>query len=96
MIRASDADRAEIEACLAPLSEYAMFPLCNLAHHGMHGGHPHAVTKHHQGPIADLPETNGLIGAGGHWIGGKQGCAGDTGHIGLSQMQSHGAAGARR
>ena len=43
MIRATEADRAEIAACLAPLSEYAMFPLSNLAHHGMQGGHPHAV-----------------------------------------------------
>lgn len=44
MIRATEADRGEIEAFLTPLSEYAMFPLSNLAHHGMNGGHPHAVT----------------------------------------------------
>ena len=44
MIRATEADRAEIEAFLTPQSEYAMFPLNNLAHHGMNGGHPFAVT----------------------------------------------------
>ncbi|NBZ86895.1 GNAT family N-acetyltransferase [Stagnihabitans tardus] len=44
MIRATEADRAEIEAFLMPHAHQAMFPLNNLAHHGMAGGSPYAVT----------------------------------------------------
>ena len=44
MIRAGLGDRAEIEAALTPHAEFAMFPLNNLRHHGMSGGHPYAVT----------------------------------------------------
>ena len=44
MIRATPADRAEIAAFLTPQAERAMFPLNNLTHHGMSGGHPFAVT----------------------------------------------------
>lgn len=44
MIRATPADRPDIEAFLTPHAERAMFPLNNLAHHGMSGGHPFAVT----------------------------------------------------
>ena len=44
MILAGPQDRAEIEAFLTPQAEVAMFPLNNLAHHGMAGGHPFAVT----------------------------------------------------
>ena len=44
MIRATPADRPEIEAFLSPHAERAMFPLNNLAHYGMAGGHPFAVT----------------------------------------------------
>ena len=44
MIRATLTDRAEIEAFLTPLAEYAMFPLFNLATYGMGGGHPYAVS----------------------------------------------------
>ncbi|MEO8242039.1 MAG: GNAT family N-acetyltransferase [bacterium] len=43
MIRATDADRPAIEAFLASVPEYAMFPLSNLATHGMAGGHQRAV-----------------------------------------------------
>jgi RimJ/RimL family protein N-acetyltransferase len=44
VIRATEADRAGIEAFLAPIAEYAMFPLANLRQHGMAGGHPNAVS----------------------------------------------------
>ncbi len=44
MIRATPSDRPEIEAFLSRQAEHAMFPLNNLARHGMAGGHPHAVT----------------------------------------------------
>jgi len=44
MIRATPADRPEIDAFLSPHAERAMFPLNNLAHHGMAGGHPFSVT----------------------------------------------------
>jgi RimJ/RimL family protein N-acetyltransferase len=44
MKRAALDDRAEIEAALLPHAEFAMFPLNNLARHGMAGGHPYAVT----------------------------------------------------
>ena len=48
MIPATKADRAGIEALLAPHAERAMFPLSNLAQHGMAvagvAGHPHCVT----------------------------------------------------
>ena len=48
MIRATEADRAEIEAFLMPRAEFAMFPLNNLAHHGMAGvrGVQAALTLH--------------------------------------------------
>ena len=57
MIKATEADRAEIEAFLDPRSEYAMFPLNNLRHHGMVGGHPYAVTlwiARRHGAISDV------------------------------------------
>ena len=57
MIRASLADREEIEAALAPHAEFAMFPLNNLVHYGMQGGHPYAVTlwiAHKDGAISDV------------------------------------------
>jgi GNAT superfamily N-acetyltransferase len=44
MIRAGLADRAAIKAVLGTRAELAMFPLNNLTHHGMQGGHPYAVT----------------------------------------------------
>ncbi len=44
MIRAIEADRAEIEAFLTPVSEYAMFPLGNLRLYGMAGGHHWALS----------------------------------------------------
>jgi RimJ/RimL family protein N-acetyltransferase len=44
VIRATEADRAEIEAFLRPHAEFAMFPLNNLARYGMAGGHPNAVS----------------------------------------------------
>lgn len=44
MIRATLADRAKVEAFLNRHAPYAMFPLANLANHGMKGGHKHAVT----------------------------------------------------
>ena len=57
MIRASPADLAEIKAFLTPHAERAMFPLNNLAHHGMSGGHPFAVTlwlARQNGQITDV------------------------------------------
>lgn len=57
MIRATPVDRPEIEAFLAPDAERAMFPLNNLSHHGMSGGHPFAVTMwltRHNGRITDV------------------------------------------
>lgn len=44
MIRACESDRAGIEACLWPHAHQAMFPLNNLARHGMAGGSDFAVT----------------------------------------------------
>lgn len=44
MRRATEHDRDDILACLMARPELAMFPLNNLLHHGMTGGHPHAVT----------------------------------------------------
>ncbi len=44
MIRATEADRSQIEAFLAPHAPFAMFPLNNLAHYGMAGGSDYAVT----------------------------------------------------
>ncbi len=57
MIRATEADRAEIEAFLMPRAEFAMFPLNNLARHGMAGGHPYAVVvwlARAQGAVTDV------------------------------------------
>jgi RimJ/RimL family protein N-acetyltransferase len=57
MIRATPADRAQIEAFLSPHAERAMFPLNNLAHYGMPGGHPFAVTlwlARQNGQITDV------------------------------------------
>ena len=63
MIRATEADRAGIEAALMPRSEFAMFPLNNLRHHGMAGGHPFALTlwlARQGGSITDvLAQTDG-------------------------------------
>ena len=44
MIRATDKDRADIEAFLNTHATTSMFPLANLARHGMNGGHPRACT----------------------------------------------------
>ncbi len=44
MIRATEADRGAIEAFLGAAPERAMFPLANLAAHGMAGGHDRAMT----------------------------------------------------
>ena len=44
MIRATEADRAAIETLLGARPELAMFPLANLAAHGMAGGHERAMT----------------------------------------------------
>ena len=44
MIKADAADQAEIEAFLRPHAPFAMFPLSNLADHGMSGGHDYAMT----------------------------------------------------
>ncbi len=43
MIQATQADRPEIEAFLRARVHQAMFPLSNLADHGMQGGHEYAV-----------------------------------------------------
>lgn len=63
MIRATETDRAEIEAFLAPLAQFAMFPLFNLRTHGMAGGHPYAVSfwvARKSGRICDiLCQTDG-------------------------------------
>jgi predicted GNAT family acetyltransferase len=63
MSRATQDDRSAIEAFLLPHAEYAMFPLNNLAHHGMAGGHPNAVTlwvQRQAGQITDvLTQTDG-------------------------------------
>ncbi|MDX8350079.1 GNAT family N-acetyltransferase [Cognatiyoonia sp. IB215446] len=44
MIPATEADRAEIETFLRARLHQAMFPLNNLAEHGMAGGHDYAVS----------------------------------------------------
>lgn len=44
MRRLPKADRLAIEAFLSARIETSMFPLGNLARHGMAGGHPHAMT----------------------------------------------------
>lgn len=57
MIPATSADRAEIEAFLAPRAAVAMFPLSNLRHYGMAGGHDLAVRfwiSRQGGQISDL------------------------------------------
>lgn len=57
MTPATLADRAEIEAFLAPQAAVAMFPLSNLRHYGMAGGHPLAVhfwLARSEGRITDL------------------------------------------
>ncbi len=43
MIRATLADRAEVEGFLRHHLQIAMFPLANLHRHGMAGGHPRAM-----------------------------------------------------
>lgn len=43
MFRATEANRAEIEAFLLPHAEYAMFTLSNIAHFGMDGEAPYSV-----------------------------------------------------
>ena len=57
MIRAGLADRDAIVAALTPHAECAMFPLNNLAHYGMSGGHAYAVTlwlARRDGQISDV------------------------------------------
>ncbi len=44
MRRLHEADRPAIEAFLQARIDTSMFPLGNLARHGMAGGHPHAMT----------------------------------------------------
>lgn len=44
MRRLTDRDRPAIEAFLAARIETSLFPLGNLARHGIAGGHPHAMT----------------------------------------------------
>lgn len=61
MIRATSNDAAEITAFLTPVSEYAMFPLNNLARYGMEGGHPNAITiwtARQDGKITDVLAQN--------------------------------------
>lgn len=57
MIRATSADRPAIEAFLHGHVAVAMFPLSNLAQHGMAGGHPRAMTfwlRRADGVITDV------------------------------------------
>ena len=57
MIRATQADRAEIVAFLRRHLPIAMFPLANLRHHGMAGGHPRAMAfwlRNKEGMITDI------------------------------------------
>ncbi|MEJ6404175.1 GNAT family N-acetyltransferase [Yoonia sp. 2307UL14-13] len=44
MIKADPADQPEITAFLQPHAPFAMFPMSNLADHGMSGGHDYAMT----------------------------------------------------
>lgn len=57
MIKATPADRPAIEAFLRVRIATSMFPLSNLARHGMQGGHPRAVTfwtKWQQAALTDV------------------------------------------
>ena len=57
MILATETDRPEIEAFLNAHAATSMFPLANLANHGMTGGHPRACTfyiRRNAGQITDV------------------------------------------
>ncbi len=57
MIHATAEDRPRIEAFLAQHAERVMFPLSNLRHHGMDGGHEYAVQfwyAQRDGQISDV------------------------------------------
>jgi GNAT superfamily N-acetyltransferase len=57
MIRATLADRAEVEGFLRRHIQIAMFPLANLQRHGMAGGHPRAMSfllRRLKGAITDV------------------------------------------
>lgn len=57
MIRATETDRPAIEAFLNAHAATSMFPLSNLANHGMNGGHPRACTfyiRHEADQITDV------------------------------------------
>jgi RimJ/RimL family protein N-acetyltransferase len=64
VIRATEADRAEIEAFLTPRAAFAMFPLSNLADHGMAGGDARAMRFWVARRAGEITDVLGLTEAG--------------------------------
>jgi RimJ/RimL family protein N-acetyltransferase len=64
VIRATEADRAEIEAFLTPRAPFAMFPLSNLADHGMAGGDARAMRFWVARRAGEITDALGLTEAG--------------------------------